>query len=140
MRHLLDTNVISELIAKKPNPQVFGWVNDLEDERTYLSVITLGEIKRGIEKLPESPRKQRLQEWLSNDLLFRFRERILSIDTDVMLTWGKLVARLERRGRTLPAMDSLVAATALTYDLKLATRNEKDFLDTGVSIVNPWSF
>jgi predicted nucleic acid-binding protein len=137
MKYLLDTNVISELIARKPNPAVYEWVNGLEDERTYLSVITLGEIKRGIEKLPDSRRKGQLLEWLSNDLLFRFGDRILAIDTAVMLTWGKFVAEQKR---TLPAMDSLIAATALTHDLLLATRNEKDFLDTGVVVVNPWSF
>lgn len=135
MRYLLDTCVISELIAKQPNPQVGRWIDETDEERLYLSVITIGEIKRGVEKLPESHRKTRLKGWLDDDLLIRFQGRILSIDTPVMLVWGKLAARI---GRSLPAMDSLIAAIALSHNLHLVTRNEKDFAETGVEIVNPW--
>jgi len=138
MRYLLDTCVISELVSRRPNPNVIAWVDSLDDEMAYLSVITLGEIKRGIEKLPDSARKDRLSQWLEDDLLARFHDRIRVIDVDVMLTWGEIIARLENNGRKLPAMDSLIAATALHGDFVLVTRNERDFEGTGVRVVNPW--
>jgi predicted nucleic acid-binding protein len=139
MKYLLDTCVISELVATNPNKQVVKWVDDVDEQLLTLSVITLGEIKRGIEKLPESKRKQRLNEWLVEDLLIRFDEKILSIDTAVMLAWGALVARMERQGRTMPAIDSLIAAIASHYNLQLVTRNEKDFAGSGVKVFNPWN-
>jgi len=138
MRCLLDTCVISELIASRPDPHVVAWVNALDDEQTWLSVITLGEIKRGVARLPDSHRKERLARWLEEDLLARFHGRIADINADVMLAWGELAARLEKKGRTLPAMDSLIAAIALHGDFALVTRNERDFMDTGVQVVNPW--
>ena len=138
MNYLLDTCVISELVAKRPNPKVVTWIDSIDDDSLYLSVITLGEIARGIEKLADSPRKQRLDIWLESELPARFAERILLIDGRVMHIWGRLVAQLEQRGRTLPVMDSLIAAIALTANLHLVTRNESDFADTGVTIVNPW--
>ena len=101
-------------------------------------MITTGEIKRGIEKLAESDRKQSLNRWLNEELLIRFDDRILNIDLPVMLAWGELVARLESQGRPLPAVDSIIAAIALNHDLRLVTRNEKDFVGTGIAIVNPW--
>jgi predicted nucleic acid-binding protein len=138
MKYLLDTNVISELVAKQPSAKVIQWIDSIDDTQAYLSVITIGEIKKGIEKLPDSPRKELLRKWLDHDLMARFANRILSIDVDIMLTWGKLTATLERKGRKLPAMDSLVAAVALYGQFTLATRNEDDFKDTGIAIVNPW--
>jgi len=110
----------------------------LDDEEVTLSVITLSEIKRGIEKLPDSHRKEQLNQWLNEDLMARFQGRIASIGTSVMLIWGELVARLEASGRTLPAIDSLIAAIALHGDFTLVTRNERDFVGTGVKIINPW--
>ena len=139
MRYLLDTCVISELVARQPNPRVVAWVDAVEEDRLYLSVITIGEIRRGIAKLPDSPRKERLNRWLEEDLLLRFGGRIVPIDVGVMLTWGGLVARLERTGRVLPAIDSLVAAIALHGEFTLVTRNVRDFEGTGVQIVNPWA-
>ncbi|MBV7332879.1 type II toxin-antitoxin system VapC family toxin [Chloroflexi bacterium TSY] len=139
MIYLLDTCVISELVSKQPNSKVVKWIDNIQDEYTYLSVITLGEIQRGIEKLPESKRKQILVEWLQSDLLIRFQDNILPIDIPVIFTWGKFVAQLELAGRKLPAMDSLIAATALHHKLHLVTRNEKDFLGTNVMLLNPWS-
>lgn len=138
MNYLLDTNVISELIAKQPSPKVVEWIDTLADERIYLSAITIGELKKGIEKLPASQRKASLQEWFDEELLVRFVGRILPIDTAVMLTWGQLTARLEQRGRKLPAMDSLIAAVALHGGFTLVTRNDADFQDTGVTLFNPW--
>ena len=138
MRYLLDTSVISELVSKQPDERVIAWIDGVDDQLVYLSVITIGEIKRGIERLPESRRKDRLDSWLNEDLLIRFADRILAIDLPVMLIWGTLVARLEGLGRSLPAVDSLIAAIALRHELQIVTRNEKDFVGTGLTIVNPW--
>ena len=138
MNYLLDTCVISELIVKEPNPKVVTWVDNLADERTFLSVLTIGEIQRGISKLPDSKRKRNLTDWLATDLLGRFRGRLLILDTAVLLTWGKLVAQLETKGRPLPAIDSLLAAQTLTHKMHFVTRNIKDFADTGVDLINPW--
>ena len=138
MKYLLDTCVISELIAKNTESRVVDWIDDVDDQLISLSVITIGAIKQGIEKLPESDRKERLNNWLSDELLIRFDQRILGIDLPAMLKWGELVAGLEGKGRSLPAIDSLIAAIALTKELQLVTRNEKDFAGTGVETVNPW--
>jgi tRNA(fMet)-specific endonuclease VapC len=138
MKYLFDTNVISELVAKAPNPQVLEWIDRLDPEDVYLSVVTIGELWKGIEKLPESQRKEALRNWLNDDLLVRFSGRILPLDVDVMRTWGTLVARAEQRGKPLAAMDSLIAALALHHGCCLVTRNEDDFAGTGVVITNPW--
>lgn len=138
MNFLLDTCVISELVAKKPNEQVLRWIDTVDPASVYLSVVTIGEICKGIEKLPGSKRKTSLERWLDDELLVRFSGRIASIDTDVMLLWGKMVARLEMAGKTMSAIDSLIAAIALHGKFQLVTRNEEGFRDAGVRIVNPW--
>ena len=138
MKYLLDTNVISELVAPRPNPTVLKWIDGLDPEGVYLSVIAVGEIRKGIEKLPDSPRRKELLSWLQDELLLRFGGRILVFDLEVMMTWGILVGRLERSGRPIPALDSLIAALALHHGLALATRNEADFEGTGIQVVNPW--
>jgi tRNA(fMet)-specific endonuclease VapC len=139
MRYLLDTCVISELTTQNPDSRVIAWIDQVAEERLWLSVITIGEIKRGIERLPDSRKKRDLDRWLAEELLARFKDRIFSIDSGVMLTWGEMTARLEKTGRNLPAIDSLVAAIALHHQVHLATRNEKDFLGTGVQLFNPWA-
>lgn len=139
MNYLLDTNVISELVAKSPHANVVAWIDALEPDNVYLSVITIGELSKGIERLPDSPRKTTLRNWLTTDLLLRFRDRILALDVDVMLTWGTLTGQLERAGRPLRAIDSLIAALALHYGYTLVTRNQSDFEATGVQLVNPWN-
>lgn len=138
MNHLLDTNVISELIAKQPNKRIVEWLDRLDPNTIYLSVITIGEIRKGIEKLPPSKRRDRLKEWLEGDLLLRFQGRILEITTEVMLIWGELTGRLEKEGRQMTAIDSLIAAIALQGNYHLVTRNEHDFQHTGVTTINPW--
>ena len=138
MTYLLDTCVISELVTKQPNLHVVQWVDSIDEDKLFLSAITVGEIKRGIEKLADSSRKSALAEWLEGDLLIRFTDRILPIDIPVMLVWGQLTADLEKQGRRMPAIDSLIAATCLQARLDLVTRNEKDFAHSGVAVVNPW--
>jgi toxin FitB len=138
MRYLLDTCVISELVAKQVNPKVVEFVDSLDSDDVYLSVITIGEIAKGIEKLPKSKRKQELHTWLTEDLLVRFDERIVPLDTDVLLEWGSLAARFESQGKILPAMDSLIASTVLTHKFALVTRNVDDFNGADLEIINPW--
>ena len=138
MNCLLDTNVISELISKRPNKKVVEWLDRLDPNTIYLSVITIGEIRKGIEKLSPSKRKERIKVWLEGDLLLRFQGRILEITTEVMLIWGELTGRLEKEGRPITAIDSLIAAIALQGNYRLVTRNEHDFQYTGVTIINPW--
>jgi len=138
MKYLLDTCVVSELVAKQPNPRVLEWIDSIDPDGVYLSVITIGELTKGIEKLPNSKRKQELSDWMENELLVRFQDKIVALDVDILVHWGNMFARLEAKGRTLPAMDSLIAASALEKGFVLVTRNEADFDGTGVEIVNPW--
>jgi len=139
MNYLLDTSVISELVAKQPNPKVVEWIDSIEETRLYLSVITIGEIRQEIEKLPDSPRKAALREWLEDQLLIRFSERIVPLDTHGILQWGQLTATLEAKGKPMSAMDSLIAASALSRGLALVTRNQDDFKHADVTVVNPWT-
>ena len=139
MNYVLDTNVISELVARTPNQQVINWIDSLDPDAVYLSVITIGELRKGIEKLPPSRRKDELTTWLDQDLLRRFAGHIVDITTDVMLVWGELTGRLERDGKPIAAIDSLIAASALEGTYTLVTRNEADFQHTGVVIINPWN-
>lgn len=138
MKYLLDTCAISELVARKPSKTVIDWIDNIDQESVYLSVITIGEISKGIEKLPDSKRKVNLQQWLNEELLIRFRGKILAIDTNVMLVWGELTGRLESEGKKMPAMDSLIAAIAIHNNCSLVTRNEDDFKYVDLNIVNPW--
>ena len=138
MNYILDTNVISELVAADPSAKVLNWVDNLDPHSVYLSVITIGELQKGIEKLRESKRKKDLVSWLQNDLLVRFKDHVLFLDTSVLLRWGTLVADLERKGRPLPAIDSLLAATAAETGFTLVTRNMSHFEHTGISVIDPW--
>lgn len=140
MSYLLDTCVLSELIVPRPNRGVVAWLEGVRSSQLYISALTIGEIKRGIEKLPvEARRRGVLSDWLESDVLARFQGRILAFDAPVMLEWGLLTARLGSRGRPLPLLDSLMAALALHHRLDLVTRNEKDFADSGARVFNPWA-
>ncbi len=138
MNYILDTNVISELVAARPNPKVVDWIQTLDPDQAFLSVIAIGEIKKGIEKLPEADRKATLERWLQEDLLEQFENQLLSIDQQTMMVWGKLVAQLETIGRPISAIDSLLAATALQWNCTLVTRNTSHFQWTGIALLNPW--
>jgi tRNA(fMet)-specific endonuclease VapC len=126
------------MVSKQPSQQVLDWLDAQVPESLFISMITIGEIAKGISKMPSSKRKESLITWLNENLPNRFKHRILSIDFSTMVLWGNLVGQLEQNGRPLPAMDSLIAAIALQNSLSLVTRNEKDFAGTGVVIVNPW--
>ena len=139
MTYLLDTCVISELVAKRPDPRVTQWIDSVDPESVYLSVVTIGEIRKGIEKIRDPARKEALERWLHEDLLIRFRDHLSVLDAKVLLGWGALTGRLEIQGTPMPAMDSLIAATALSHDLVLVTRNERDFLNAGIKLFNPWT-
>ena len=136
MNYLLDTNVISELKRPKPNERVVDWFSTVTKESLYLSVLTLGEIRKGINKLPDNQKKQALSSWLEKDIPLWFDSRLLVVDAGVADCWGELQAQINR---PLPAIDSLLAATALHHNLCLVTRNVKDFDYPNLSILNLWN-
>ena len=139
MSWLLDTCVICEPAQKKPSPQVLAWLDRQPEEELYLSVLTLGEIRKGIARLPAGPKRKRLERWLEQDLRERFTGRILEIDAEIADGWGRLQGQADNRGRPLPTLDSLLAATAMVKGLRLVTRNTPDFSATGVPLLDPWT-
>ncbi len=138
MRYLLDTNIISELVAKQPNQNVLDFISAIEEKDTYLSVITIGEIKSGIENIKSIEKKIKLIKWFEEDLLLRFQNRIVNIDKDIMIVWGKINQSLKSKGKTLPIMDSLIASSCIYNNFTLITRNEKDFQNLDINIINPF--
>ena len=136
MSYLIDTNVLSELRRKKPDSQVVSWMQDRPRQSLFLSVLTLGEIRKGIERIEDSLKKQLLNDWLEVELPNYFVGRLLMVDVQVAERWGRLMVA---SGRPLPAIDGLLAATALHSDLTLVTRNTKDFEGLGVRLLNPWN-
>ncbi|MEX0780724.1 MAG: type II toxin-antitoxin system VapC family toxin [Balneolales bacterium] len=139
MSFLLDTCCISEFTKKKTNEGVLDWLNVNDQEFMFLSVLTLGEIQKGISLLSDSPRKKQIQNWLLKDLPHQFDGKIIDIDFHVCQVWGELQAKAKSENFTLPAIDGLLAATAITYDLSMVTRKGKDFDRINVEVVNPWS-
>ena len=138
--YLLDTNVISELMKARPARSVADWIVSTPEELLHLSVITIGEIRKGIDLLDEDePRRGALQSWLDHDLRVRFAGRLLSFDEWVAERWGQLEALAKRQRVTLPTIDAQLAATALHHGLTFVTRNTADVRLTGVPLFNPWS-
>ncbi len=135
---LLDTCVISELIKPSPSSNVVRWVDGQDEDGFYVSVITLGEIEKGISKLPEGKKKERLQAWLYSELTDRFNDRILDVSLDVAHTWGRILGEAEKHGRSLPVIDALLAATAITKGLTVVTRNTDDMKESGAALLDPW--
>ena len=135
MKYLLDTNVISELKRPKPNEKMVDWFAKAGKETLYLSVLTLGEIRKGIDKLADGQKKQTLSDWLEKELPAWFDSRLLVVDAGVADCWGKLQAQINR---PLPAIDSLLAATALHHNVCLVTRNVSDFDYPDLTILNLW--
>ena len=138
MNYLLDTCVLAELVKPNPNSKVIDWITDTDDEKLFLSVITIGEIRKGLTKLPESKKKKTLSNWL-NKLLEDYQTRIYQINIMVAENWGIIQCSAEKSGTPISSVDSLIAAVAYTHNLTLVTRNEKDFIPSNVPIVNPWS-
>ncbi|MDZ7789940.1 MAG: type II toxin-antitoxin system VapC family toxin [Xanthomonadales bacterium] len=138
MRVLLDTCVLSEIRHPRGAPRVRTAVQEHADEELFLSVLTLGELAKGIALLKPGRRKRELEAWLSG-LHAHYSDRILTIDSETSLIWGEITAAAQPIGRTIPAIDGLIAATALRHGLALMTRNVEDFTPTGVRIINPWA-
>lgn len=135
MSYLLDTNVVSELSRREPNPRVKAWFKSVPNSALHLSVLSLGEIRKGVELLTDAKRKERLRLWLENDLPAWFEERLLPVDADICDRWGRLLAAAHR---PLPAIDSLLAATALHHELRIVTRNTSDFQFDDIETINLW--
>ncbi len=136
MSYLIDTNVLSELRRKTPNANVVKWVNSRPATSLYLSVLTLGELRKGIDSLADAKRRLKLVDWLETEFPLFFAGRILAIDQGVADHWGRLLAVA---GRPLPAIDSLLGATAAHHGLTMVTRNSKDFDNLGLEVLNPWN-
>ena len=138
MRVLLDTSVLSEVHRPAPDAAALNWLADLDEDRAFISVVSIAEIRRGIGLLDIGRRKAALANWLENDLAARFAGRIIGVDTSIALAWGDVMSAARKRGVALSAMDGWLAATALARDLSLATRNVKDFQASGVRLIDPW--
>ena len=138
MNYLLDTCVLSEFTRRKPEDKVIQWLDNIAEEKLFISVITIGEIQHGIQRLPATHRKTELLAWMNDGLVGRFGQRILPLEAQTLLLWGSLTARLDSSGQPLPVMDSLIVATALQHNLIIATRNGADFSPCGVQVIDPW--
>lgn len=138
MTWLLDTNVVSEGMKRRPAPRVAEWMASLDPVRAFISVVTLAELRSGIHRLPEGARRRELDNWLSGDVVNKFRGRILNIDPLVADVCGRMRARIHLDRGTAVTMDVWIAAIATHYDLTVVTRNVRDFEPLGVPVFNPW--
>ena len=135
---LLDTNCISELVRPKPEPRVVEWMEAADESLLYLSVLTVGEIRRGVAGLDQGRRRTHMETWLAVELPARFEGRILPIDAAIADRWGLIAAEAKRRGQALPIIDGLLAATALHHNLTVISRHTADFANAYVQVLNPW--
>ncbi len=135
MSYLIDTCALSELVSARPDENVLSWFEGTPQEGLHLSVLSLGEIRKGVEKMPKGRRRDRILGWLEHDLPLWFEDRMLPVDKHVADEWGRLLSKAER---TFPAIDSLIAATALCHRLTVVTRNVKDFEYPGLDTFDPW--
>jgi predicted nucleic acid-binding protein len=138
MKYLLDTCIISEMVKPKPERNVVRWLLDQNETDLYVSVLTFGELHRGIERLPGSRKKESLHAWVENDLKERFSNRTLDINIIVAKIWGRIQGVAEKNGKPMPVIDSLIAATGIAYGLIVVTRNAADMEQSGVGLFNPW--
>jgi predicted nucleic acid-binding protein len=136
---LLDTNVVSEWVKPRPDPGVIEWLADADEDRLFLSVATLAELRYGVERLPVGRKSAQLREWLETELTSRFEGRVVVIDDTVAGAWGKLLAKADAAGRPMSTMDGFLAATAAVHQMTLVTRNEMDFAAAAIKTFNPWS-
>jgi len=136
---LLDTNVVSEWTKPRPNTGVVTWLAEVDEDRVFISVVTLAELRHGIERLRPGARRDRLDVWLTEQVTLRFEGRVLPIDTQTANAWGRVMARSQAGGRSVGPMDAFIAATARQRDLTLVTRNVSDFEALGIRLLNPWN-
>ncbi|HEY2390955.1 MAG TPA: type II toxin-antitoxin system VapC family toxin [Candidatus Angelobacter sp.] len=136
--YLLDTNVVSELTKLQPDSRVVKWIHATNEELLYLSVLTIGEVRNGIDSLPLGNKRSLLESWLANDLVLRFTGRIIGVTLDIAERWGMISAQARISGTQLAVVDGLMAATALHHNLTLVTRNIKDVRVAGITTLNPW--
>ena len=139
MNYLVDTNVISEPTKARPNDGVLNWLANANEDSVFMSVVTVTELRYGIERLPVGKRRSRLDTWLRQELIPRFEGRVLPVDLEIADVCGRLVARTESVGRQLEPRDAFLAATAEVHELALVTRNVSDFESIVRSIVTPWT-
>ncbi len=138
MKYLLDTCVVSELVKPKPSPSVTGWIGAQDELHFCLSVLTFGELMKGIYRLKDAARKRRLLTWVERDLMSRFSGRIIPVTQEIANRWGRISAGRELSGNPLPVVDGLLAATALIHHLTFVTRNVRHIAVTGVHVLDPW--
>ena len=139
MNFLLDTNVVSEWTKPRPDPGVRSWLADMDEDRIFVSVVTLAELRHGIERLSPGARRDRLDAWLTEEMPQRFEGRLLDVDAETANMWGRVMARGQAAGRPPGAMDAFIAAVVLRHDMTLVTRNVSDFEALGIRYLNPWS-
>ena len=138
MKYLLDTCVISEMIKAKPDENVISWLEEQDENSLYLSILTFGEIKKGIEKASNQIRKQKLRLWVEDDLKKRFEGRIIPISFSIAAEWGKMQGKSELLGKPLPTMDGLIAVSGLVSQCIVVTRNISDMEQSSAELFNPW--
>jgi toxin FitB len=136
--YLLDTNAVSEWVRPRPDPGLVQWLDEVDEDRTFLSVITVGELRKGVDRLAAGRRRDRLEQWLTSELPGRFGQRLLPIDAAVAIEWGRLLARAENAGTPVGGIDALIAATAKVHGLEVVTRNVAHFHGTGLGVLCPW--
>jgi predicted nucleic acid-binding protein len=139
VRLLLDTNILSEVTKPRPEVRVMEWLDGLDEDRAFISVVSIAEIRRGVALMDNGRKRDALAEWLAEDLPRRFESRVIPVDEPVALAWGELMGSAKRRRRGMSSMDGLITATAIAHDLTLATRNIKDFEGFGISLLDPWT-
>lgn len=137
MSFLLDTNAVSEWVKPIPNPGLMSWMESVDEDHTFLSVVSLAELSYGVERLAAGRRRTHLEKWLNEELPLRFEGRILTVDSDIAMVWGNTVSRRARVGRPIGILDAFLAATAEVYGLTVITRDIRDF--AMVKTLNPWS-
>ena len=139
MSFLLDTNVVSEWTRPRPDTGVVRWLAEADEDRVSISVVTLADLRHGIERLPAGARRDRLALWLTEQVPARFEARVLPVDAETAHCWGRVMARAQAAGRPIGTMDAFIAATAERHDLVLVTRNVSDFAAAGIRLLNPWT-
>lgn len=139
MIFLLDTNVVSEWASPQPSRKVQDWLNELDEDATFISSVTAAEVARGIRLLPEGKRRAELSSWFEDDLLIRFGARCLPVTTEVGLEWAGQMAQAQMSGRRMDALDAFIGATARVHGLTLVTRNTRHFTRCGIDLIDPWA-